>query len=178
MMDLKTAISLFVVTIIVDFVFFFIFQALLFNLFRIRKFITTFNVAAILSSIATAGFAWFAFFDLYHSLDMLLFSTFAAITTFHGLSGLYVLVGPACSDRSITTHILIHLSRTPGGELSYDELMDRYNNEVIFQKRYRDMGSVGVIDVNEGKLKITNKGRRIARIYLFFIRALSLKENF
>lgn len=165
------------VIVLMNCTFFALLQVAYFQLVKVQKLITTLTVLTIVGALLTALVCWAWWGELLGHPDRLL-ALVSGGTTYAGLSGIYILIGPASADRSLSAHITIHLVRTPHGRLAPSELLKRYDPQGIFQKRFRELEAVGVATREGGELQITAKGRRIAKMYLVLLKMLRLEENF
>ena len=164
--------------ILVNSALFLLLQLVYFRCVKVQKLITTLLVLAAGSALVTVGVCWRWWDSLPLAPSERVLALVGGLATYGGLSGIYVLVGPASADRSVSAHIAIHLLRAPNGCLAPEELLKRYDPQVIFQKRFRELEAVGVATRAHGAIHITDKGRRIAAIYVALLKALRLEENF
>ncbi len=126
-------------------------------------------VATVLSRYLIAGY--FSSFDCYviANLGAVLAGFFAAF--------LYAFLGPATADRSLTAHMLLHLLAKPEFEAEKHILESEYVAGNFFSKRYAECISAGILLERDGVVKLTPKGRRIARLYSFQIWILGLDQR-
>lgn len=158
------------------FVFFFA-QWAYFKLGRVKKLINTFAALAFISAFAI----WIPFYNMTAELfpdDMTrALLAFAGAYGSLGFSGTYIILGPISADRSLSAHMFIQVLRA-GGRMPEAELRRRYNQDVIFGKRFEEYVDVGTMTREGADLVLTAKGRRIAYVFLVFLKGLSMKENF
>lgn len=152
-------------------------QILLFRTVRVRQLILTFSALAFGSGFIT----WTAFYFLSQNQfpePMLRFTlAFGGLFGCLGFSGTYIILGPISADRSLSAHMCIQVLRAKGRMLEAD-LRHRYNQDVIFQKRFDEYVDVGVMKIESDTLVLTGKGKRIAYTFLMFLKLLKMKENF
>jgi hypothetical protein len=156
---------------------FFALQIVIFHLTRVKQLILVFTLIAFFS----AAVIWIPFFYLTSELfsDPVTRALLACAGAYGslGFSGTYIILGPISADRSLSAHICIHMLRA-NGHMSQKELMGKYTQYMIFQKRFDEYVEVGVMTREADELYLTGKGRRIAYTFLTFLKALKMKENF
>jgi len=173
MNDLLIMIGLFLFYVLI----FFVLQIIIFRLIRIEKLFTTLTI---INFIALFGALIICYngqhlFVSYHSY---LTASFGACFSGFLFGYLYAFSGPSAADRSFSAHMVILLSKSKNGAMSLSELKSRYPLEQILEKRFYEHRNVGLITIHEDEIKITPRGRLIARIYMGLIRLLRLPENF
>jgi len=94
---------------------------------------------------------------------------------FLGFCGIWVLLGPVTVDRSITLTILAALKAVDGRELSHDKLMAAVPFDRIYSKRMKELSGSGVIQLRPNGVKVTPKGERALRLYLWLGRLLNVE---
>ncbi len=155
---------------------FFAAQAIWFRLVRVKQLILTFSALAFGSGFIVWSLFYFSTEALYPD------SVFRALLSFGGLygslgfSGTYIILGPISADRSLSAHICIQTLRM-GGQVNKDDLMRKYIANV-FDKRFTEYVEVGVMTKTSENYELTSKGKRVAHIFLTFLKALKMKENF
>ncbi len=169
--------GIFVVGVLGYVLFYFALQILVFNTLRIKEMVITCALLAFVSSFVVWIFFYYVTGEIYLDPSMRAVLSIAGFYGSLGFSGAYIILGPLSADRSLSAHMCIHLYRAKG-RMSERELMSKYTQDVIFQKRFREYAIKGVMKRSKGELILTNRGRRVALLFLGILKALRLKENF
>jgi hypothetical protein len=90
----------------------------------------------------------------------------------------YSILGPVMADRSVSAFLLILLARKKEGTLTKNEIFQKLNPQLVFEKRLMEHADVGAVVVVGEDVSIAPKGRRIALVFEVMLKALRLKENF
>ena len=126
----------------------------------------------------TGFVSWLLLFRFYPSLEISILVSLISVSSFLGLSSVYALIGPISADRSVTAHLLIHMVQSPNRSISIKDLTSKYNDNLIIQKRFKELDDVGAITRFANHMEVTYKGVVIAKIFLFLIRILKLQKNY
>lgn len=93
------------------------------------------------------------------------FSFFLYIAGFFG--GVLQLYNLA--DRGFSLRILIDIYEHPFGKMSVDDIMTGYSGgqgiDWMYSKRIRGMVSLGLVEIQDGLIVNTDKGKKISRIF-------------
>lgn len=153
------------------------FQLVVFRMHRVRELILVFSLLAFAAAFAVWVPFYFFTEHLYPDPMMRALVAFSGAYGTLGLAGIYIILGPISSDRSLSAHMHIMMMRN-GGSMTREEILARYTKYVVFDKRFDEYLYVGVMTESDGRLHLTAKGRRVAHIFGFFLKALKMKENF
>ncbi len=91
--------------------------------------------------------------------------------------GLYTFLGPLTADRSLASQLLVFLYKKAGSECSREELYHRFDSAGFIEKRIDECEKEAIIEDFGETVKLTEKGKRIARGYIFLLRSLGLRER-
>jgi len=90
---------------------------------------------------------------------------------------LYTFLGPATADRSLASQMLSLLNDVPDRCLSREEIFDRYDSRGFIEKRIDECRAENIIEERNGAVILTEKGKKIAQLYLYLLRSLRLRER-
>ena len=85
-----------------------------------------------------------------------------------GICGLYTFLAPATADRSATAHMLVYLAGQSDWPRA-EEIRTAFDGAAFVDKRFAECTDANIICVDEGRMKITDKGRRLARIFAMML---------
>ena len=89
----------------------------------------------------------------------------------------YVMTYPAIEVESPTLVMIQAIARSGGEGLARATLFDQLNDEVLVAPRVRDLVSEGLAVEREGRLHLSERGRRLVRLFLFWRRVLGAREG-
>lgn len=135
----------------------------------------TVSLCAFVSAIAGATCVWLLLGNQFSSEGAKAVACVGGAISFLGLAGLYMLVGPASVDRSISAHILNLLYLAPRHEMGESELFRIYTHVDVLEKRFSECAETAFIQRRDGKLRLTRKGGRVARCYVILGRILGMR---
>jgi len=90
---------------------------------------------------------------------------------------LYIFLGPATADRSLTAHLLVYLYRSANGPCSEKDILEAYSPRVFLEKRYRECRRAGLLERSDGMLTLSVKGKCVAAMYDRLLRVLALEKR-
>lgn len=91
--------------------------------------------------------------------------------------GLYTFLGPATADRSLACQLLVFLSGKPGARCRREEIYRLFDPAGFIEKRIDECKKENIIDELNEIITLTDKGKRIAKAYIFLLRSLGLRER-
>jgi hypothetical protein len=91
--------------------------------------------------------------------------------------GLYTFFGPATADRSLACQLLVFLYSKTGTACMREELYLRFDSLGFLEKRIKECREEDIIEDDNGTIVLTEKGKRIALVYIFLLRSLGLRER-
>ncbi|MEW6145803.1 MAG: hypothetical protein AB1598_12380 [Thermodesulfobacteriota bacterium] len=91
--------------------------------------------------------------------------------------GLYTFLGPATADRSLACQLLVFLYGRAGTAYGLEELNLRFDSLGFIEKRINECRREDIIEDFNGTVVLTEKGKRIAKVYIFLLRSLGLRER-
>ncbi len=107
-----------------------------------------------------------------------LFVSFSAMVTMLLGLALYAVLVPTMVDRSLSVYMLVYLQESAQGFLSKEDLKKMLINDSILDKRIQEHLRAGAIEIDGDKIKITEKGRIVSKIFMYDLAILDLKRNF
>jgi hypothetical protein len=91
--------------------------------------------------------------------------------------GLYTFLGPATADRSLACQLMVFLSGKPGTGCRREDLYNRFDSADFIEKRIEEFKKENIIEDRIESIILTDRGRRIAAVYIFILRSLGLRER-
>jgi hypothetical protein len=134
-------------------------------------------VMGILSAIVAGVLSWLFLGEHFSSPGAFWLATIAAPVAFLGFCGIFILIGPANVDRSITFSILQATKTLEHDETANTSLMEAVPFERIFNKRLRELSTHGVIKLQGNRARLTPLGDRTRRFYLWLGRLLNIEPQ-
>jgi hypothetical protein len=134
-------------------------------------------VLVVLSAIATGILSWLALRGCFSSPNAFWLATIAAPIAFIGFCGIFILIGPANVNRSVTFSMLRAFKALEGNEAANGTPIDAVGFDRIFNKRIRELSMAGVIEVRGGRVRLTPLGDRTRRFYLWLGRLLNVEPQ-
>ena len=130
-----------------------------------------------LSAIAAGVLSWFFLEQKFSSPNAFWIATVAAPIAFLGFCGIFILIGPANVDRSITFSILRAIKGLEDNPTTQIRLIDAVPFDRILHKRVRELSTHGVIELQDGRARLTPFGDRTRRFYLWLGRLLNIQPQ-
>ena len=130
-----------------------------------------------LSAIAAGALSWLFLEEHFSSYNVFWLATVAAPIAFLGFCGIFILIGPANVDRSITFSILRAVKSLEVDETANINLIDAVPFDRILHKRLRELSTHGVINLQSGHPRLTPFGDRTRRFYLWLGRLLNIQPQ-
>jgi hypothetical protein len=128
-----------------------------------------------LASAAVAGvIAAVALSDRFSNANVLWLATITAPISFVGFCGIFILVGPANVDRSVTLTILRAFKAQEESHSTHEKLIDAVPFDRVFAKRLHELSTHGVIEMRDGRAQLTRRGDRTRRFFLWLGRLLNV----
>lgn len=78
------------------------------------------------------------------------------------------------ADRSITCRMLMLIENAPDRAMNPDEMRKAYDLDSVVTRRLNDMTYGGYLAADNGRYRLTSKGRRMQKLYRFVIDLLRL----
>jgi hypothetical protein len=168
-------IALFISLFLFQILFFFLLHIVALRIFAKSNILYSSALTVLLSVLSVTLLSYFLVAGLFSSFESYALSAvgtgLAAIFAF----GLYTFLGPATADRSLACQMIVFLSGRAGAECGRAELYDRFDPEGFIEKRIDECREEDIIrDLGE-TIALTEKGKRIARVYIFLILSLGLR---
>ena len=139
------------------------------------KLIRTLAACIALSTLVGGVMGWWALEDSFTSQSARLLACVGGALTFVGFAGVYCHLGPISVDRSVSSHIVELVYLGPGHRLKETELFELYTHTDVLEKRFRDCLETGIIERDGDELATTQRGGRIARIFLALGNGLGMR---
>lgn len=92
-------------------------------------------------------------------------------------AGLYAFLGPATADRSCTAHFLLLMRRKPGHAFSAEQLISQFDGRVFMEKRFDECLRARLIQREQDRVLLTDKGLWMARLYAAQLSGLRLDQR-
>ncbi len=155
--------------------FFFLLHVIVLRIFVKRNILYTSTLTIILSVLSVTFLSYALVSGLFSSPE-----SYAVSAAGSGLAaifacGLYTFLGPATADRSLACQLLVFLSGKPGAECSREELYRLFDPAGFIEKRIDECKVENIIEDPGKTIILTDKGKRIARIYEFLLSSLRLR---
>jgi len=114
-----------------------------------------------------------------HTSDSLLRNLIITLSSlvFIGLSTTFTILFPVSVERSFTVRIIIALSRTNENEYVYQFFTRNFPAFDIYNLRINELQQSGLIQITNGKVRLTQKGHIWAKIYMRYSRFMHYKGN-
>jgi hypothetical protein len=154
---------------------FLLLHAMAIRAMRGDKLIRTLATCIVLSALVGAAIAWWALEDGFTSQSARLLACVGGALTFVGFAGIYCHLGPISVDRSVSSHIVELVYLGPGHRIKEAELFELYTHADVLEKRFRDCLETGIIERDGDELATTQRGGRIARIFLALGNGLGMR---
>ena len=90
--------------------------------------------------------------------------------------GLYAFLGPLTADRSFAAQLIMFLYDS-NKNWEKKDILYRFNNEAVLEKRLDECLRAKLIDKKEGNLLLTPKGKKLAWCYQWLFNALNLSRR-
>jgi len=72
---------------------------------------------------------------------------------------------------------MVFLSGKPGTECRREDLYNRFDSAGFIEKRIEEFKKENIIEDRVESIILTDRGRRIAAVYIFILRSLGLRER-
>jgi hypothetical protein len=130
-----------------------------------------------LTALAAGVLSWLFLGEHFSSPNAFWLATITAPIAFLGFCGLFILLGPANVDRSITFTILTAFKAVEDQEMPNAKLIETVPFDRIYQKRLRELSRSGVIELTGNRVKIMPLGDRALRFYRWLGRLLNIEPQ-
>lgn len=134
-------------------------------------------IMANLSALAAGVLSWLFLGTHFSSPNAFWLATITAPMSFLGFCGIFILVGPANVDRSVTFSILRAFKALENQETPNDRLIEAVPFDRIFRKRVRELSRHGVIELEGNRVRLTQSGDRARRFFLWLGRVLNIEPQ-
>lgn len=131
-------------------------------------------VIAVLSATTVGILSWLLLAERFSSPSAFWLATVTAPIAFLGYCGIFILIGPANVDRSVTFSMLRAFKARDERGTQDGPLIDAVPFDRIFNKRLRELATHGVIEVDRNSVRLTPMGDRTRRFYLWLGRLLNV----
>ncbi|MFI5323198.1 MAG: hypothetical protein ACHQ6U_06640 [Thermodesulfobacteriota bacterium] len=171
--DIALLCFLFLIQIIV----FFLLHIVILRVFAAKNILYTSAFTAVLSVAIVTLSSYFLVSDWFSTIE-----SYALSVTGSGISaifacGLYTFLGPVTADRSLASQMLVFIFNKAGTECRREELYHRFDAAGFIEKRINECTKENVAeDLNE-TVVLTERGKRLAKVYIFLLRTLGLRER-
>ncbi|MDG1436745.1 MAG: hypothetical protein P8P83_03040 [Rickettsiaceae bacterium] len=106
------------------------------------------------------------------------FVIFSSTITFTLFAVIYAVLIPTMVDRSISVDLLTALAVEPSGTMSASQLEKAINMDDVLDKRFDEQVHTGLMSKTiDGRLKITNKGKFVASVFILNSKVLNIDIN-
>lgn len=174
---LQNSLIAFIVMIFSYIIIFLIFHIVVIRYITVKKFNTTLQICNILVGILIAVVSLLLLKDYFPTEDLHQLMTLIAISWGMGLCALYSLLGASMADRSLTAAMLMKLYNAHDNKMPESEICQSLEKK-IFDKRIAEHQEISVVNVYNNIVKLTPKGRKIAKAYLFLLKLLRLNDPY
>ena len=130
-----------------------------------------------LSALAAGVLSWLFLGGNFSSPNAFWLATITAPIAFLGFCGLFILLGPANVDRSITFSILTAFKAVEDQEMPNAKLIETVPFDRIYQKRLQELSRSGVIKLTGNRVKIMPLGDRALRFYRWLGHLLNIEPQ-
>ncbi|UYN97344.1 MAG: hypothetical protein KIT25_10580 [Enhydrobacter sp.] len=131
-------------------------------------------IMANLSALITGVLSWLLLGTQFSSPNTWWIATVTAPIAFLGFCAIFIFMGPANVDRSVSFSILLALKDHEGKTIPRDQLIDVVPFERIFQKRLQELIQYGLIALPDDRIQITPQGKRTIRFFRWLGRLLNV----
>jgi hypothetical protein len=134
-------------------------------------------IMANLSALAAGVLSWLFLGAHFSSPNAFWLATITAPIAFLGFCGIFILVGPANVDRSITFTILSAFKAVEDQDIPSAKLIETVPFDRIYHKRLRELSGAGVIELKANRVRITPLGDRALRFYRWLGHLLNVEPQ-
>ena len=171
--DLVLFISLFLFQLF----FFFLLHVIVLRIFAKSNILYTSALTIFLSVLSVTLLSYVFISGLFSSPESYAVSAAGSGTAAIFACGLYTFLGPATADRSLACQLLVFLSGKPGGRCRREEFYRLFDSQGFIEKRIDECRKEDIIADSGETIALTEKGKKIARVYIFLLRSLGLRER-
>lgn len=157
---------------------FFILHVVVIRLTSGKRLATKLNIMIVVSGVFAFFVTFFAFRNAYSSLSTYVVGTAGAMIASIFILGFYGFSGPVCADRSPSAHMALVLLEESEKGLTKKALKQRYGYDRVFERRIADFVDARIVSQSANHLRLTKKGYRLSRFYMFLIKLLKLSKNY
>lgn len=106
-----------------------------------------------------------------------LISVLSAVA-FVGFTTTYAVVFPISLERSFSVRILVNLLNSNNQTLSKTQLEALHTRNQIYEMRYAEMSRSGLVSINGDQVKLLDRGKDIAVLYLLLGQSMGYSKGF
>ena len=158
------------------FIFFFL-QIIILRLFTNRDLLYSSVFTAFLSVFLVIISSYFLIADHFSSMESFVLSAAGSGLAAIFACGLYTFLGPVTADRSLASQLLVLLHNMPSATIPRDDLFPLFNSVGFIEKRIDECKKEAIIVERNDSIILTEKGKRIAGMYIFLLRAINMCER-
>jgi len=142
----------------------------------VRLMLYLMGVYAVGAMVASVLCHW-AFADRFSSPGAYSVANTGAVVAGFFASAFYILLGPATADRSLTAHLLIYLRQSNHQGQAEPDLLAAFSPGTFLQKRYRECRRAGLLERNQGEVRLSVMGGWVAAVYDLLLKGLALDRR-
>jgi hypothetical protein len=157
--------------------FFFLLHIVILRIFAKSNILYTSASAVFLSVLSVTVLSYFLVSCLFSTPQSYAVSAAGSGVAAVFACGLYTFLGPATADRSLACQLLVFLYSKAGTACRREDLNLRFDSTGFIEKRIDECKKEDIIEDINGTMVLTEKGKRIARVYIFLLRSLGLRER-
>ena len=158
------------------FIFFFL-QIIVLRLFPNKDLLYSSVFTAFLSVLIAMILSYFLIAEYFTSKESYVISVVGSGLAAIFASGLYTFLGPVTADRSLASQLLVFLSTMPDSRTTKDNVFKSYNSNGFMEKRFEECRKEQIITETTETVALTKKGKKFAKVYIFLLNALSLRNR-
>lgn len=169
--------ALFFCLFLLQILFFFLLHVVILRIFTKNNILHSSALTVFLSVLPVTILSYYLVSDLFSTRG-----SYAVAAAGSGIAaifacGLYTFLGPATADRSLASQLLVFLCGRAGAECRRKELYNRFDSAGFIEKRIDECKKEDIIEDLGETIVLTERGKRIARVYIFLLRFLGLRER-
>lgn len=168
---------LFFILFLFQLIFFFLLHIVVLRIFTKSDILHSSTITTLLSVSSVTLLSYFLVSGLFSSPESYAVAAAGSAIAAIFACGLYTFLGPATADRSLACQLIVFLSGKPGAECRRQDLYNRFSSADFIEKRIEEFKKENIIEDRLDIIILTERGRRIAAVYIFLLRSLGLRER-
>lgn len=172
-----TDITLFFSIFLFQLIFFFLLHIIILRIFAKNNVLYSSTITVLLSVPSVTLLSYFLVSGFFSSRESYAVAAAGSAIAAIFACGLYTFLGPATADRSLACQLMVFLAGRPGAECRREEICNRFDSAGFIEKRLDEFRNENITDERVETILLTDKGRRIASVYIFLLRSLGLRER-